>query len=769
MSRRREEPSALERLLEATWEGRDRRASQRELIVEGSVGAAFVVAAVVLLIASGAGPDLELFEAVYLTALYAIVARIQFPVGAGHVVPSHLVLFPMLVILPPGAVPMLVLAGLLVATVIDWRLGRVPPRRILSAVPDAWHAIGAALVLVIAGSPAIGFDDLPLMGIAFVACCLVDFVASLIRVRLTGQVPDVKLQLAVMLTVWAVDACLAPLGFLAAIATEHGLGAVLFVLPLALLLWLLAEDRSRRIAQAHSRLKLVAHERARLQSAVRRLGDAFAARLDIEGLFEILLHGSMEALDATAGRLQLTGLPAWRLLQAGPEELLRKLEADAHDERAGGRPNHGRHDGTWMLTLPITIATLPEPVVGTLRYGRDDRAFEDDEIALLAELVDKAELAAADILSHQVLREQVVTDALTGLGNRRKLAADLAAWLDDAPGDHPALLLLFDLDGFKAYNDAFGHLAGDALLMRLSAKLTETVVSDGTAYRLGGDEFCAFFELGEQDVDALIARTAAALTETGTQFSVRASFGAVLLPHEAGNLEHALQIADQRMYADKQWHPAGSLHEARDVLMRTMQAKQAELDEHSDGVAQLTVAVARQLGLAGETLQEVARAAELHDVGKVGIPDAILNKPAALDTEEWQFMRQHTVLGARILNAAPGLRTVADLVRASHERWDGAGYPDGLSGDDIPFGARIIAVCDAYAAMTSDRPYQVAFSHETACHELRENAGTQFDPVVVDAFLAAIKPNYLRESREGTRSAVQDAAAHVRSLLSRTD
>ena len=147
------------------------------------------------------------------------------------------------------------------------------------------------------------------------------------------------------------------------------------------------------------------------------------------------------------------------------------------------------------------------------------------------------------------------------------------------------------------------------------------------------------------------------------------------------------------MYAHKQARAPGAGQEARDVLMRTMHAKEPSLQRHSGEVAQLAVAVARRLGMNGEELDEITRAAELHDVGKVGIPDAILNKPGKLDAEEWAFMRQHTILGERILNAASALRPIARIVRASHERWDGDGYPDGLRGDRDPAAARASSPC----------------------------------------------------------------------------
>jgi HD-GYP domain-containing protein (c-di-GMP phosphodiesterase class II) len=147
----------------------------------------------------------------------------------------------------------------------------------------------------------------------------------------------------------------------------------------------------------------------------------------------------------------------------------------------------------------------------------------------------------------------------------------------------------------------------------------------------------------------------------------------------------------------------------------------------------MTAGVAAQLNLDAETTDETLRAAELHDIGKLAIPDAILNKPGPLDPTEWGFMKQHPIIGQRILDAAPALAPVGAIVRASHERWDGSGYPDGLRGDAIPIGARIIAVCDAYDAMTSDRCYQQARRHQDTIAELRHHAGTQFDPAIVEA------------------------------------
>jgi diguanylate cyclase (GGDEF)-like protein len=700
--------------------------------------------------------------------VYALVCRIEFPLGAGYVVPTQLILVPMLMLLPPAVVPAAVGAGMVIGNAVDWAFGRVPPRRVLSALPDAWHAVGPAAVLLAAGSPTIGFSELPLLAVALAAGFLLDLASSLVRMRCAGVGPELRVQVRVIGLVWAIDACLAPLGFLAGIAARANALAIPCVLPLVLLLWLLARDRSQRIDKAHHRLQLVEQERVRLQSAVRRLGDAFAAKLELEGLLEILLHGSIEALDAAAGRLELDGGESPLKLSVGVEGWLNELDGGGRTRQSTSVPTvpdapvQLGQSGIWRLTTPVRIAASPRDIVGSLWLVRAGRPFEDDEIALIGELIAKAELAAAEIIANQVIREQAMTDPLTGLGNRRRLTEDLTATFDSQVAhDSSSVLLLFDLDGFKSYNDTFGHLAGDELLTRLGGQLRRAVDGFGRAYRLGGDEFCAHMELHGVDPQELIASAAAALTETWADYTNAASLGVVLLPQEAGTATRALRVADERMYINKRSRSGGAGGQAGEVLLRTLRAKQPELDEHSTHVAALAVRVARRLGLSGEGLDEVSRAAQLHDVGKVGIPDAILNKSSRLSDGEWEFIRNHTVLGERILEGAPALRPVARLVRSSHERWDGFGYPDRLRGEQIPLGARIVGVCDAYEAMITQRAYRAAVPHEMACRELRRCAGAQFDPAVVEAFIAAVDG----ASEEPELDAARLAADHIRSLL----
>jgi HD-GYP domain-containing protein (c-di-GMP phosphodiesterase class II) len=197
----------------------------------------------------------------------------------------------------------------------------------------------------------------------------------------------------------------------------------------------------------------------------------------------------------------------------------------------------------------------------------------------------------------------------------------------------------------------------------------------------------------------------------------------------------AMRLADQRMYARKQDGRLSAIRQATDALLSAMAERFPDLGRNAAGVADLAATTGGVLGMHREEVEEVRRAAELHDIGKVAIPETILAKPGPLEPGEWTHIRRHTVVGERIIGAAPALGRVAQLVRSTHERHDGGGYPDGLKGEEIPLGARIVAVCDAFDAMTRDRSYRDAIAPELALAELQRCAGAQFDPVVVSAFV----------------------------------
>jgi diguanylate cyclase (GGDEF)-like protein len=326
------------------------------------------------------------------------------------------------------------------------------------------------------------------------------------------------------------------------------------------------------------------------------------------------------------------------------------------------------------------------------------------------------------------------TDELTGLPNRRALLEELEARTDR---NETFTLTIADLNGFKRYNDTFGHPAGDALLKRLGRKLATACEGHGTAARLGGDEFCVLLD-GNVPPDEAHALLQDALGDEGEGFRITSSTGAVAVPKEAVTSSEALRLADTRMYAAKLNAYPGSDQWISGVLTRMLDERHPGLGGHVEEVANLAGTCAKALGLSPDDVRLVEKAAELHDLGKVGIPSEILTKPGILNDEEMEFVQSHSVIGERILAGAPSLEGVASMVRSSHERWDGTGYPDGLAGNEIPIGARIVFVVDSYCAMTEDRPYAQARSPVGARHELSACSGTQFDPTVVVAFLSVL-------------------------------
>ena len=404
-------------------------------------------------------------------------------------------------------------------------------------------------------------------------------------------------------------------------------------------------------------------------------------------------------------------------------------------------------EGRPLLAVPVACALVS---IGVLVYDRfrtiNVLALTLATLTLLLVLVRLVLTFRENSRLFALTRHEATTDALTGLGNRRKLLADLERRLGNGSVE-PTLLMLFDLDGFKAYNDTFGHPAGDALLARLGEKLAAVPGQGGAVYRLGGDEFCLVSPIARDEAEALIDRACEALTERGEGFEIGSSFGAVLLPDEAGNASHALQAADERLYAQK-YSRRGESERTMAALLEALTVREPDLQVQLADVGALALAVGTRLGLRRDELEELGRAAQLHDLGKLAVPDEILHKPGPLDEREWAFVRQHTIVGERILRASPALRSVAGIVRSSHENWDGSGYPDGLESEEIPLAARIVRACDAYVAMTTTRPYREAMEPTDALNELMRLAGYEFDPAVVRALVASV-----REEREAEQAA----------------
>jgi diguanylate cyclase (GGDEF)-like protein len=347
-------------------------------------------------------------------------------------------------------------------------------------------------------------------------------------------------------------------------------------------------------------------------------------------------------------------------------------------------------------------------------------------------------------------------DPLTGLWNRRRFEQDLAQQIERCRryGERASLVLM-DVDGFKQVNDVLGHLTGDEVLCALGDALSARLRSSDRAARLGGDEFAVLLlGIDPQDADRLADELAAQLCDVAAataQDLVRLSIsvGTAKLERSTGGVNSALEAADRAMYAAKQRRGgkptlaapsrtgsgAGSEMTSLRALLAAVSARDSYTAMHSREVVMLARGVARQLGLDETQRSEVEHIALLHDLGKIAVPDAILRKPGVLTGHEWTLMRQHPVVGAEILASMPDLAHLSPAVRAEHERWDGGGYPDGLAAEQIPIASRIVFVCDAYHAMTSNRPYRRAMSSAAARDEIRREAGAQFCPNASAALL----------------------------------
>ncbi len=323
------------------------------------------------------------------------------------------------------------------------------------------------------------------------------------------------------------------------------------------------------------------------------------------------------------------------------------------------------------------------------------------------------------------LLEEAIQDPLTGLANRRALLADLSVAVRE-----PSVLVLLDLDGFKRYNDTFGHSVGDLLLNRIAEKLT-TLAAPGRAYRLGGDEFCVLAAAEHRD---RLERELGDLEEAGDGFSIGASFGAVSMPEDTRDAKDALAKADRLMYQQKCRRQSAREPGAYELARGFLSERFPWMADRSSAVAALAISVGQELGFGDAGLDDLRRAAVLRDVGKVALPDSIVGKPDRPDDDEALSMRCHSVIGDGLLSACTTLAPIAEIVRATHERWDGTGYPDRLVGDRIPLESRIIFVCDAYSAMISECPYRLPLSPQAALHEIKLAAGTRFDPRIVAAF-----------------------------------
>jgi diguanylate cyclase (GGDEF)-like protein len=405
------------------------------------------------------------------------------------------------------------------------------------------------------------------------------------------------------------------------------------------------------------------------------------------------------------------------------------------------RDREGRLEGTVWVDDPA------DRLLPTAEMLRALRAFANHAMSALE--------SARQL---ELMRHLAEHDPLTGLRNRRGLQEHIDAEIARVGR---VAVVVCDLDNFKRVNDALGYVQGDEALRRFAGVLAE---AGGLAARLGGEEFALVLPgCGEDEAMAIAERVRSAASTAFADFPwpVTTSAGVAVSGQGAETASLLLRAATRAVFGAKRlgrdrcvaYHAEaldallGSLEEdgggeqlaAAMLLAETLDLRDVSTARHSQTVGRLAEGIARALGLSEDRVHRIRAAGVLHDLGKLGVADAILKKPGPLTDDEWTEMRRHPELGARILDHA-NLRDISGWVLAHHERMDGKGYPSGLAGEAIPLEARILAVADAYEAMTADRPYRDALGHDAAQAELEAAAGTQFDPVVVDAFLRALAP-----------------------------
>lgn len=325
-------------------------------------------------------------------------------------------------------------------------------------------------------------------------------------------------------------------------------------------------------------------------------------------------------------------------------------------------------------------------------------------------------------------------DPLTNLHNRRYFTDELLRLSQERY--FPLTIIIADINGLKIMNDAFGHDAGDLLLCTIADELIQVFKDESRIARIGGDEFVVLlprtnYDFAHQMIDEAKAKIEAR-TIQGMAISV--SFG--LSTNEGDTpIQETIKLAEDDMYAHKLFEVSSHRNETIKTILKTLHEKNPREEKHSERVSKICVHIGMALGMKNEEISLLKAISNLHDIGKIAIDDAILNKPGKLDDREWEQIKRHPEIGYRILSTSPEYAEIAQDILSHHERYDGKGYPRGLKATNIPIRARIITIADSYDAMVSERPYRKPLTHQEAIDEIKRNLGTQFDPHIGEVFI----------------------------------
>ena len=423
-------------------------------------------------------------------------------------------------------------------------------------------------------------------------------------------------------------------------------------------------------------------------------------------------------------------------------DCVRKRQAVIHNDYASLPHKNGHPPGHPPIVREMIIPVYKgNTIVAMLGVGNKPYDYTDADLEAVSLLADLARDITERKQMEERLRELSVRDSLTGLYNRNFFEEEMERLSDRRYS--PVGIVVCDLDGLKFVNDTLGHQCGDQLLQKVADLLRENFRNSDIIARIGGDEFAILFtETDWQMVEYMLQRLHQAVQEYNNadpEIPVSLSVGQAVGEKTGPDMYGLFREADNRMYREKIQREGSVRSAILQALTLSMEARDFKTEGHCDRLQELCVSLARALALSQDFENDLRLLARFHDLGKVGISDHILYKPAPLTQGEWNQMHQHCEIGHRIASSISDLEPIAELILKHHERWDGRGYPMGTSGRDIPLACRILAIADAYDAMTSDRPYQKPLTPQEAIDELRRCAGAQFDPELVERFIEIVR------------------------------
>lgn len=532
------------------------------------------------------------------------------------------------------------------------------------------------------------------------------------------------------------------------------------------------------------------------QIVLREFSDLVNSSLELSKITNSLVHAIYEALDAQEVHIMLKNTTKYYLQSSTREDidatqfifkfnhpiitwfqksnkLLLQTQID----------NHVMFKGLWDSEKAL-IKNLNTEIIAPIRYSeeligfvvlserKDQTPYSIEESDFLETIVNNAAAIIENAKTIEAIQKQSITDELTKFYNHRHFQETANKWIKEHRY-HQFGLVLVDIDQFKIYNDLYGHSSGDIALKRIAEIITKVTTENELLVRFGGEEFVVLypnlkpeevFIKAEQIRDTVEHEF---LLSTDIREFLTVTVGISNYDVDGNTLEELITKADKAVLQGKQsgrnkiimyyennaqnnTENSEVQNKIKDAFVASIYALAATIDAkdhytygHSNNVSVLSEALARKAGFDDQKIEIVRNAGLLHDIGKVGIPESVLSKPGFLTAEEYEMMKGHVVQSINIIKHIPNLIDTVPVVISHHERYDGKGYPRGINGENIPVLGRIICIADAFDAMTTDRPYRKGLTLEQAVYELKKNAGTQFDPTLVDLFIEMASSGYL--------------------------